>query len=141
MNTPAPPPVDPGSSGSGVVERLGFAREQVVQEFGYDSDVDQDFRYAVEVRRSPAPSYGAGVREADDMTTVLEVVLPTGGRYSLLDRSQDEICHDVLDHYERWATSSASPGPTSPSSSTASSAAGWWSGSPTPATGGWCRPT
>ncbi|WP_307785227.1 BCCT family transporter [Janibacter melonis] len=66
-----------------------------------------DFRYAVEVRRSPAPSYGAGVREADDMTTVLEVVLPTGGRYSLMDRSQDEICHDVLDHYERWATSSA----------------------------------
>ncbi len=41
------------------------------------------------------------------MTTVLEVVLPTGGRYSLMDRSQDEICHDVLDHYERWATSSA----------------------------------
>ncbi|WP_192826520.1 choline BCCT transporter BetT [Janibacter melonis] len=66
-----------------------------------------DFRYPVEVRRSPAPSYGAGVREADDMTTVLEVVLPTGGRYSLMDRSQDEICHDVLDHYERWATSSA----------------------------------
>ena len=48
MNTPAPPPSDPGTSGSGVVERLGFARDQVVQEFGYDSDVDDDFRYAVE---------------------------------------------------------------------------------------------
>ena len=48
MNTPAPPPVDPGSNGSGAVERLGFARDQVVQEFGYDSDVDDEFRYAVE---------------------------------------------------------------------------------------------
>jgi Protein of unknown function (DUF3052) len=48
VNPPAPPPADPGTSGSGVVERLGFARDQVVQEFGYDSDVDDDFRYAVE---------------------------------------------------------------------------------------------
>ena len=48
VNTPAPPPTDPGTSGSGVVERLGFARDQVVQEFGYDSDVDDEFRYAVE---------------------------------------------------------------------------------------------
>ena len=48
VNTPAPPPIDPGTSGSGVVERLGFARDQVVQEFGYDSDVDDEFRYAVE---------------------------------------------------------------------------------------------
>lgn len=48
MNSPAPPPVDPGPTGSAAVERLGFAREQVVQEFGYDSDADDDFRYAVE---------------------------------------------------------------------------------------------
>jgi hypothetical protein len=48
VNTPVPPPVDPGSSGPGAVERLGFARDQVVQEFGYDVDVDDDFRYAVE---------------------------------------------------------------------------------------------
>jgi len=48
VNTPAPPPVDPGPSGSGVVERLGFARDQVVQEFGYDSDVDDDLRFAIE---------------------------------------------------------------------------------------------
>ena len=48
MNTPVPPPTDPGTSGSGVVERLGFARDQVVQEFGYDSDVDDEFRFAVE---------------------------------------------------------------------------------------------
>ena len=48
VNPPVPPPVDPGSTGSGVVERLGFARDLVVQEFGYDSDVDDEFRYAVE---------------------------------------------------------------------------------------------
>ena len=48
MNSPAPPPVDPGATGPVAVERLGFARDQVVQEFGYDSDVDDEFRYAVE---------------------------------------------------------------------------------------------
>ncbi len=48
MNIPVPPPADPASSGSGAVERLGFAPEQVVQEFGYDGDVDDDFRFAVE---------------------------------------------------------------------------------------------
>ncbi len=30
------------------VARLGFTEGQVVQEFGYDSDVDDDFRFAVE---------------------------------------------------------------------------------------------
>jgi hypothetical protein len=48
VNTPAPPPTDPGTSGSGVVERLGFDRDQVVQEFGYDADTDDEFRFAVE---------------------------------------------------------------------------------------------
>jgi hypothetical protein len=48
VNTPAPPPVAPDPSGSGAAQRLGFARDQVVQEFGYDSDVDDEFRYAVE---------------------------------------------------------------------------------------------
>lgn len=48
MNTPAPPPVDPGSAGTVAVERIGFAPEQVVQEFGWDSDVDDAFRSAVE---------------------------------------------------------------------------------------------
>jgi len=47
VNTPAPPPSDPSPGGS-VVERLGFTRDQVVQEFGYDSDVDDEFRFAVE---------------------------------------------------------------------------------------------
>jgi hypothetical protein len=48
VNTPAPPPVAPDPSGSGAAQRLGFAHDQVVQEFGYDSDVDDEFRYAVE---------------------------------------------------------------------------------------------
>lgn len=30
------------------VERLGFVAEQVVQEYGYDTDVDDEFRFAVE---------------------------------------------------------------------------------------------
>ena len=30
------------------VGRLGFTAGQVIQEFGYDSDVDDDFRFAIE---------------------------------------------------------------------------------------------
>lgn len=68
MNTPAPPPVDPGSSGSGAVERLGFAPDQVVQEFGWDSDVDDPFRLAVEA------VCGAEM-EDDEYTGVADAVL------------------------------------------------------------------
>ncbi|MBM6403645.1 DUF3052 domain-containing protein [Phycicoccus sp. CSK15P-2] len=68
MNTPAPPPVDPGSAGSGAVERLGFARELVVQEFGYDTDVDDAFRLAVE------GACGAEM-EDDEYTGVADAVL------------------------------------------------------------------
>ena len=32
----------------GLVAKLGFAAGQVVQEFGYDEDVDDDFRVAIE---------------------------------------------------------------------------------------------
>ena len=42
MNTP--PHVGSGTGG----ERLGFAPGQVVQEFGYDSDVDDDLRFSIE---------------------------------------------------------------------------------------------
>lgn len=48
MNTPAVPPADMEADGPGVVERIGFQAEQIVQEFGWDSDVDDDFRFAVE---------------------------------------------------------------------------------------------
>ncbi len=68
MNTPAPPPVDPGSNGVGAVDRLGFARNHVVQEFGYDADVDDDFRFAVE------DACGAEL-EDDDYTGAADAVL------------------------------------------------------------------
>ncbi|GAA3600922.1 choline BCCT transporter BetT [Marihabitans asiaticum] len=64
------------------------------------------FRYPVQVHRHLAPSYGTRMIEGDDMTTSLEVALPTGGTYGVLDYDHDEVCHDVLDHYQRWATSS-----------------------------------
>ncbi|MGB7818980.1 MAG: DUF3052 domain-containing protein [Ornithinibacter sp.] len=48
MNSPSPSPADPGPAGVGAAELLGFAAEQVIQEFGYDTDVDDDFRFAVE---------------------------------------------------------------------------------------------
>lgn len=48
MNTPAPPPADPGAEGPAGVERLGFAAEQTVQEYGWAEDVDDTFRFAVE---------------------------------------------------------------------------------------------
>ena len=57
-----------GSSGAGVVERLGFARDHVVQEFGYDADVDDDFRFAVE------DVCGAEM-EDDDYTGAADAVL------------------------------------------------------------------
>lgn len=47
MNTPATPPAETGADSS-VVARLGFVAEQIVQEFGWDDDVDNDFRFAVE---------------------------------------------------------------------------------------------
>ncbi|MDO5504617.1 MAG: DUF3052 domain-containing protein [Actinomycetia bacterium] len=42
MNTP--PHVGPGTAG----EKLGFSGGDVVQEFGYDTDVDDDLRFAIE---------------------------------------------------------------------------------------------
>jgi hypothetical protein len=36
------------AAGASAPARLGFTAGQVVQEFGYDSDVDDDFRFAIE---------------------------------------------------------------------------------------------
>lgn len=47
MNAPAPP-ADNGGDLPDVVARLGFAAEQIVQEVGWDDDVDNDVRFAVE---------------------------------------------------------------------------------------------
>ena len=48
MNTPAAPAAEAGSDDPGTVGRLGFVAEQIVQELGWDDDVDDDFRFAVE---------------------------------------------------------------------------------------------
>lgn len=42
MSTPAQ------AAGASTPARLGFVPGQVVQEFGYDADVDNDFRFAIE---------------------------------------------------------------------------------------------
>lgn len=63
----------------------------------------EEFRYAVRLRRQPAPSFGARVREADDLTTALVVDLPTGASYDLMAYDQDQVCSAVLDQYVRWA--------------------------------------
>ncbi len=68
VNNAVPPPADPGSTGSGAAQRLGFAPEQVVQEFGWDDDVDDEFRLAVE------DVCGAEM-EDDDYTGVADAVL------------------------------------------------------------------
>jgi len=73
------------------------------------------FRYVVRVVEAPAPSYGSGMNEADDVTVRLEVRLRGGGvGYDIMNWSADQVAHDVLDHYERWleylGTSSAARG-------------------------------
>ena len=61
------------------------------------------FRYVVRMVEAPAPSYGSGMNEADDVTVRLEVRLRGGGvGYDIMDWSADQVAHDVLDHYERW---------------------------------------
>ena len=63
----------------------------------------QVFRYVVRMVETPAPSYGGGMNEADDVTVRLEVRLRGGGvGYDIMDWSADQVAHDVLDHYERW---------------------------------------
>ena len=67
------------------------------------ADGHRVFRYVVRMVEAPAPSYGGGMNEADDVTVRLEVRLRGGGRgYDIMDWSADQVAHDVLDHYERW---------------------------------------
>lgn len=68
MNSPAPSPADPGSAGVGAADLLGIARDRVVQEFGYDTDADDTFRFAVE------DLCGAEL-EDEDYTGVSDIVL------------------------------------------------------------------
>lgn len=66
-----------------------------------------DFRYPVQIRRAPAPSFGTRRLDSRDLTTRLEVAQHGAGGYDLMGYDGEDVCHDVLDHYERWAASSA----------------------------------
>ena len=59
------------------------------------------FRYMVMLRRVPAPSYGARMIEADDTSTRVEAILPSVAPYDLIAYNEEQVCHDVLDAYER----------------------------------------
>ena len=54
--------------GSALLSRLGFAPGQVVQEFGYDSDVDDDLRFSIE-------DLTGSELEDEDFSGVAEAVL------------------------------------------------------------------
>jgi hypothetical protein len=46
----ASPPAGGAGTGAGIAERMGLAPGMVIQELGYDDDVDEDLRAAVEDR-------------------------------------------------------------------------------------------
>ncbi|MGO4956186.1 choline BCCT transporter BetT [Luteococcus sp. Sow4_B9] len=73
---------------------------QVQLEVG-DPEAEALFTYPLQVRRVPAPTYGARMIEADDFSTRVEAVLPSVGAYDLISYNEDQVCHDVLDAYER----------------------------------------
>lgn len=72
--------------------------ELIVASEGFD-----DFTYPVRVHRVRKPAYGGRMIEADETTTRLDVVLPNDVAYDIYDYTSEQVCHDVLDHYERWA--------------------------------------
>ncbi|GAB3622908.1 choline BCCT transporter BetT [Mariniluteicoccus endophyticus] len=74
-----------------------------------EGEEGDEFRYPVQVRQLPAPAYGGRMIESDDVTTQLEVAMPTGLVYEVYEYSGERICHDVLDHYERHAKVKSTP--------------------------------
>ena len=70
-----------------------------------EKDLFDDFEYTAQIRTIKAASYGARMVEADDVSCRLEVVVPGGGAYDVLEYSREQIAHDVLDHYQWWAGS------------------------------------
>lgn len=68
MTDPAPLPASAETGYGPILKRLGFDQGQIVQEFGWDDDVDEDLRVAVEdLVQSPI--------EDEDWTGGAEVVL------------------------------------------------------------------
>lgn len=66
-----------------------------------EDEAEPWFSYPVQIRRVPAPTYGARMIEADDTSTRVEVALPGLAGYDLISYNEDQVCHDVLDAYER----------------------------------------
>ncbi len=65
----------------------------------------ENFDYTAQIRQIKAATYGTRMREADDVSSQLEVKVPGGGTYDILDYSRERIAHDVLDHYTWWLDS------------------------------------
>lgn len=68
-------------------------------------DMLENFDYTAQIRQIKAATYGTRMREADDVSSQLEVKVPGGGTYDILDYSRERIAHDVLDHYTWWLNS------------------------------------
>lgn len=68
-------------------------------------DMLENFHYTAQIREIKAATYGTRMREADDVSCQLEVKVPGGGTYDILDFTQEQIAHDVLDHYTWWINS------------------------------------
>lgn len=68
MVTAADETSPPSSDATAAIRRLGFEQGQVVQEFGYDADVDDELRFAVE-------DYTGSELEDEDYTGVTDAVL------------------------------------------------------------------
>lgn len=65
----------------------------------------ENFHYTAQIRQIKAATYGTRMSEADDVSSQLEVKVPGGGTYDILDYSRERIAHDVLDHYTWWLNS------------------------------------
>ena len=73
-----------------------------------ESEDGEDFVYPVQIRRSSATSCGARTIGTDDVTIHLEVAFGEGLSYNIYPYGRNQICNDVLDHYERYELVAAS---------------------------------
>ena len=73
-----------------------------------ESEDGEDFVYPVQIRRSSATSCGARTIGTDDVTIHLEVAFGEGLSYNIYPYECNQICNDVLDHYERYELVAAS---------------------------------
>ncbi len=66
------------------------------------ADVDHPFRYRVQVRLTPVPTYGGRMIGDRDLYARLDVHLADGAQgYDVMGYRESQIIHDCLDQYER----------------------------------------